>query len=64
LNSPKTPGPDEDIADKTDEVQSQVSVEPRLVTNPKSEAQSGPASAQDVTKGPVAGAARRSARPD
>lgn len=57
LNSSKTTGPDEDIADKPDEVQSQVSVEPRLVTNPVSEAQSGPASAQDVTKGPVAGAA-------
>ncbi|NOT40080.1 MAG: LysM peptidoglycan-binding domain-containing protein [Alphaproteobacteria bacterium] len=57
LNSPKTPGPDSDIADKPDETQSQVSAEPRLVMNPAGEAQSGPASAQDVTRGPVAGAA-------
>lgn len=57
LNSSKTPGPDEDIADKPDETHSQVSVEPRLVTNPVDAAQPGPASAQDVTKGPVAGAA-------
>ncbi len=57
LNSSKTPGPDDDIADKPDEAHSQVSVEPRLVTNPVGEAASGPASAQDVTKGPVAGAA-------
>lgn len=56
LNSSKTPGPDEDIADKPDEAHSQVSVEPRLVTNTVGGA-ANVASAQDVTKGPVAGAA-------
>ena len=58
LKTPKTSGPDEDLAEKVDETQSQVSVEPRLVTNPTGGARAvGPASAQDVTKGPVAGAA-------
>lgn len=56
LKSPQTSGPDEDLADKPGETQGQVSAEPRLVTNPTGEA-AGPASAQDVTKGPVAGAA-------
>ncbi|MFM9865430.1 MAG: LysM peptidoglycan-binding domain-containing protein [Micropepsaceae bacterium] len=57
LNTAKTPGPDADIADKPDETQSQVSAEPRLVTNPVGDTAAGPASAQDVTRGPVAGAA-------
>lgn len=59
LKTPKTPGPDEDLADKPDDVHSQVAVEPRLVTNPAGTAAASaePASTQDVTKGPVAGAA-------
>jgi nucleoid-associated protein YgaU len=58
LQTPKTSGPDEDLADKPDETQSQVSVEPRLVTNPTGDTPAaGPTSAQDVAKGPVAGAA-------
>jgi nucleoid-associated protein YgaU len=58
LKAPKTSGPDEDLADRSGEAHSQVSAEPRLVTNPTADAQAaGPASAQDVTKGPVAGAA-------
>ena len=57
LNSPKTPGADEDIAEKPGDTQSQVSAGPRLVTNPVAEGQDVTASAQDVTMGPVAGAA-------
>lgn len=58
LNSPKTAGPDEDLAEKTEETHSPTSAEPRLVTNSASDVKSaGPASAQDVTSGPVDGAA-------
>ena len=59
LKTPKTSGPDQDLADKSDETQSQVSAESRPVTNPIGavEGASAPASAQELTKGPVAGAA-------
>jgi LysM repeat protein len=58
LQSPKTAGPDDDLAEKTDETQSPTSAEPRLVTNTAGDAKAeGPASAQDVTSGPVEGAA-------
>lgn len=59
LKAPKTAGPDQDLADKADDAHSQVAVEPRLITNPSGGSQtvSEPASTQDVTRGPVAGAA-------
>jgi nucleoid-associated protein YgaU len=57
LTAPKTSGVDEDLVDKPDDTQSPTSAEPRLVTNPSSEVQSAPASAQDVTSGAVSGAA-------
>jgi nucleoid-associated protein YgaU len=59
LKTPKTAGPDDDLTDKPDDVHSQVAAEPRLVTNGTGGAQpsADTASMQDVTKGPVAGAA-------
>lgn len=57
LTAPKTSGVDEDLVDKPGDTQSPTSAEPRPVMNPSSEVQAGAASAQDVTKGPVSGAA-------
>ncbi len=58
LKSPKTAGPDDDLAEKSEETHSPTSAEPRLVTNASGDVKAAvPASAQDVTSGPVAGAA-------
>jgi nucleoid-associated protein YgaU len=58
LNSPKTPGADDDIADKPEEAShSPESAGPRDVTNLTGAQGTVPASAQDLTARPVAGAA-------